>query len=84
MPCYLSYLSKFMTSMDKVVDTCLNHLECLLGWDMIDLLASTFKVLNWLLMWPGIRTDPSSTSKESEQSHTRRVTQSDPCGVEPR
>ena len=58
-----------MVSMVEIVDTCLNALECLLGWDMIDLLVSTFEVLNWPLTWPGIWMDPSSTSKYSEQSH---------------
>ena len=62
-------------------------LEChgllCLVYMLFGLLASTFKSTQRLLTWPGSAKDPSSTSEKPERSRARRVTQSDPCGLEP-
>ena len=50
---------------------------------LFGLLASTFKSTQRPSTWPGSPKDPTSTSKERKRSQARRVTQSDPCGLEP-
>src|SRR3990170_6683645 len=47
------------------------------------LLASTFKSTQRPSMWPGSPKDPTFAIEEPEYSRARRVTQSDPCGLEP-
>ena len=56
-------------------------LHCLV-YMLFGLLASTFKSTQRPSMWPGSPKDSTSTSLEPECSRARRVTQSDPCGLE--
>src|SRR3989337_960712 len=67
-----------------MIDACLNAMDCI-AWCIcwFGLLASTFKSTQRPLTWPGSHKDPSSVVEEPERSRARRVTQSDPCGLEP-
>ena len=62
-------------------------LEChgllCLVYMLFGLLASTFKSTQQPSMWLGSPKDPTFASMEPECSRARRVTQSDPCGLEP-
>ena len=68
----------------KIMNACLNAMDCF-AWCICwyGLLASTFKSTQWPSMWPGSPKDPTFASEEPECSRARRVTQADPCGLEP-
>ena len=51
---------------------------------LFGLLASTFKITQRPSMWPGSPKDSTFASEEPECSRARRVTQSDPYGMETR
>ena len=68
----------------KITNACLNAMVCF-AWCICwyGLLASTFKSTQRTSMWPGSPKDSTTPSEEPECSQARRVTQSDPRGLEP-
>ena len=73
-----------MINVALIMNACLNAMDCF-AWCIcwFGLLASTFKSTQWPSMWPGSPKDSTFASEEPERSRARRVTQSDPCGLEP-
>jgi hypothetical protein len=67
-----------------ISSACLNAMDYI-AWCIcwFGLLASTFKSTQRPSMWPGSPKDSMFASEEPECSWARRVTQSDPCGLEP-